>query len=341
MLAAYKGTTSISLVREALFGAAQRGLCTALPLQQARIDPQLLLSPNARVSAAAFSRLWVALSDMLDDEFFAIDSHPLRRGSFRLMCHATIGCESLEQALRRILAFLRMGLDDLYGELKVEGDSAHIIIHDHGIERRLFSYGTWLILVHGLLCWLGNRRIPLQALSFRTPRPNDDSDYRMRFCEHIEFGAPVTLVRFDASFLKLKVAQSHESLATFLRESPASLLVKYRNDASLSAQVRQRLRNHRPEDWPALDEIANQLSMSSSTLQRRLQAEGVSYQGLKDSLRRDMAINFLGQSDLTVCEVAAQAGFQETSAFHRAFKKWTGVSPGAYRRSSTQEQSAY
>ncbi|MDN7139910.1 AraC family transcriptional regulator [Pseudomonas sp. JQ170] len=338
MLAAYKGTTSISLVREALYGAAQRGLCTALPLQQACIDPQLLTSPNARVSAAAFSRLWVALSDMLDDEFFAIDSHPLRRGSFRLMCHATMGCETLEQALRRILAFLRLGLDDLYGELQIEGNSAQIIIHDHGIERRLFSYGTWLILVHGLLCWLGNRRIPLQALSFRTPRPIDDSDYRMRFCEHIEFGAPVTVARFDPCFLKLKVVQTHESLATFLRESPASLLVKYRNDASLSAQVRQRLRNHRPEDWPALDEIANQLSMSSSTLQRRLQAEGESYQGLKDNLRRDMAINFLGQSDLTVCEVAAQAGFQETSAFHRAFKKWTGVSPGAYRRTSTSER---
>ncbi|KJK07417.1 AraC family transcriptional regulator [Pseudomonas alkylphenolica] len=335
MLAAYKGTTSISLVREALYGATQRGLDISLPLQQARIDPQLLCSANARVCASAFSRLWVALSDMLDDEFFAIDSHPLRRGSFRLMCHATIGCDSLEQALRRILAFLRLGLDDLYGELHLDGDSASIIIHDHGVERRLFSYGTWLILVHGLLCWLGNRRIPLQALSFRSPRPDDDSDYRMRFCEHIEFAAPATRLCFDACFLNLKVAQTPESLAIFLKESPASLLVKYRNDASLSAQIRQRLRNHTPENWPSLDDVANQLSMSSSTLQRRLQAEGVSYQGLKDNLRRDMAINFLGQSELTVCEVAAQAGFQETSAFHRAFKKWTGVSPGAYRRSST------
>lgn len=128
---------------------------------------------------------------MLDDEFFAIDSHPLRRGGFRLMCHATIGCETLEQALRRILAFLRLGLDDLYGELHLDGDTASIII-DHGVERRLFSYGTWLILVHGLLCWLGSRRIPLQALSFRSPRPADDSDYRMRFCEQIEFAAPLT-----------------------------------------------------------------------------------------------------------------------------------------------------
>lgn len=50
-------------------------------------------------------------------------------------------------------------------------------------------------------------------------------------------------------------------------------------------------------------------------------------QGLKDNLRRDMAINFLGQSDLTVCGVAAQAGFQETSAFHRAFRNGPGLVP--------------
>jgi AraC-like DNA-binding protein len=50
-----------------------------------------------------------------------------------------------------------------------------------------------------------------------------------------------------------------------------------------------------------------------------------------------MAINLLCQPNMTVTEVAALTGFQESSAFHRAFKKWTGVSPGAYRRSNAEE----
>lgn len=332
-----KGTTSIGLVYEALQGALHRQLDTSTVLQQARIDPQLLTSPQARVSAAAFSRLWVALADLLDDEFFAIDSHPMRRGSFRLMCQASIDCDSLEQALRRILKFLRLLLDDIQGELILEADSAVIVIHDNGIERRLFCYGTWLILVHGLLCWLGNRRIPIKELSFKASRPIDDSDYRMRFCEDIQFDAAITMIRFDRAFLDLKVVQNKASLSTFLKESPASLLVKYRNEDSISAQIRMRLKDLNPEQWPELDKVAKVLGMSYSTLQRRLQADGVSYQRLKDNLRRDMAINLLCQPTMTVGEVAALIGFQESSAFHRAFKKWTGVSPGAYRRSTVEE----
>ena len=337
MLIQDKGTTSIGLVLEALDGASRRQLDTSIALQQPRIDPELLTSPQARVSAASFSSLWVALSDLLDDEFFGIDSHPMRRGSFQLMCQSSIDCESLEQALRRILKFLRLVLDDIYGELKLEEDSVVIFIHDKGVERRLFSYGTWLILVHGLLCWLGNRRIPIKELCFKPNRPLDDSDYRMRFCEEIQFGAPVSMIRFDRTFLSLKVAQNKASLSAFLKESPASLLVKYRNEDSTSAQIRMKLRGLNPEEWPELDKLANTLSMSYSTLQRRLQAEGVSYQRLKDNLRRDMAINLLCQPNMTVTEVAALTGFQESSAFHRAFKKWTGVSPGAYRRSNSDE----
>ncbi|WP_028627205.1 AraC family transcriptional regulator [Metapseudomonas resinovorans] len=333
VLPADKGTTSIGLVHEALHGALHRGLDVSLALRQAHIDPELLTAPQARVSAAAFSRLWVALSDLLDDEFFAIDSHPMRRGSFRLLCHATLGCDTLEQALRRILAFLRLVLDDVYGELQFEGNAAVIVIHDYGVERRLFCYGTWLILVHGLLCWLGNRRIPIQQLCLRPKRPEDDSDYRMRFCEDIQFETPASLARFDRSYLELKVAQTPASLSVFLKESPASLLVKYRNDQSISAKIRQRLRGQSPEEWPELEALAKMLRMSNSTLQRRLQAEGVSYKLLRDNLRRDIAINLLCRADLTVNDVAEQTGFQETSAFHRAFKKWTGVSPGAYRRS--------
>ncbi len=332
-----KGTTSIGLVHEALHGAMQRGFDIQPVLRDAGIDQGLLDAPQARVSAVAFSRLWIALANTLDDEFFAIDSHPLRRGSFRLMCHVALGCHSLEQALRRILMFLRSALDDVYGELTYEDDSAVLVIHDHGVERRLFSYGTWLILVHGLLCWLGGRRLPIQSIGFRPAQPLDDSDYRLRFCESLVFGVAQTTVRFDRSLLALKVVQTPASLTPFLEESPGNLLVKYRNDESTGAKVRQKLRGVDPEDWPEFDRLAKSLGTSSSTLQRRLHIEGLSYQRLKDDLRRDMAIHLLGREELTVVEVALQTGFQDASAFHRAFKKWTGVSPGCYRRTEADE----
>jgi AraC-like DNA-binding protein len=326
-----KGTTSIGLVREAILVATQRNLDVPAALQHAGIAAELLNAPRARVPALAFSRLWAALADLMDDEFFGLDSHPLRRGSYALMCHAVLHAENLEHALRRMLKFLRAVLDDIHGELRCEGEHALIILHDDGMTRRLFAYGTWFILVHGLACWLARRRIPLIEMRFRACAPIDDSDYRMRFCEDVTFSADETLIRFDRSFLDLKLSGTETSLHAFLQNAPANILVKYRNESSTTAVVRRRLRNQVPDEWPDLDALSQLLNLSSATLQRRLLAEGTSYRQLKDELRRDIAIELFSSSSLTVAEVAARTGFQETSAFHRAFRKWTGASPGMYR----------
>jgi AraC-like DNA-binding protein len=328
-----KGTTSISLVREAILVATQRNLDVAAALQHAGIASELLKAPKARVPALAFARLWEALADLMDDEFFGLDSHPMRRGSFALMCQAVLHTENLEHALRRMLKFLRAILDDIHGELCCEGDHALIILHDRGMTRRLFAYGTWFIFVHGLACWLVRRRIPLLEMRFRASAPFDESDYRTRFCGNVAFSASATLIRFDRAFLDVKVMETEASLRAFLQATPASILVKYRNESSTSAVIRRRLRNQIPDEWPELDTLAHFLNISSATLQRRLLAEGMTYQRLKDELRRDIAIDSFSNSSLTVAEVAARTGFQEVSAFHRAFKKWTGVSPGIYRHS--------
>ena len=77
--------------------------------------------------------------------------------------------------------------------------------------------------------------------------------------------------------------------------------------------------------------MARQLNTSPQTLRRRLHEQGTSFQELKDQLRRDLAIYHLGRRELPIQEIAEQLGFSEPSAFHRAFKKWTGLTPGAYR----------
>ena len=80
-----------------------------------------------------------------------------------------------------------------------------------------------------------------------------------------------------------------------------------------------------------MESVASQLHISPQTLRRHLREEGSSFQLLKDQLRRDLAIYHLGRHDLPLQDIAEQLGFSEPSAFHRAFKKWTGLTPGAYR----------
>jgi len=115
--------------------------------------------------------------------------------------------------------------------------------------------------------------------------------------------------------------------------APADLLIRYRDASSVSERIRRLLRNRLGTELPALEAVGQALAMTPRTLRRRLHEEGHGFQALKDALRRDAAIEDLARPELTLLAIANRVGFSEASTFHRAFKKWTGVAPGAYRMS--------
>lgn len=336
-----RGTISIHFVREAVRDLPARGLDVPALLQQSGIPPAFLAEPLARVSPQQFGTLWQAIARKLDDEFFGLDRHPMREGSYNLMCHAALGSADLRQALRRVLRFFKLVLDDVEGHVEVEGKLAWIRLEGRE-PPRLFAHATFLIMVFGLACWLTGRRIPLQAAHFRSPLPADDgeregervaAEYRVLFCEQLAFGAPDTRVALPASALALPVVQNTRTVGAFLQTVPASFLVKYRNPKSVASQVRRRLRALPPPAWPDLRQLCNELHLAEATLRRRLQDEGHTYQSLKDELRRDRAIEALQRGRLAIPDIAAELGYSEPSAFYRAFRKWTGALPSEYRAS--------
>ena len=72
--------------------------------------------------------------------------------------------------------------------------------------------------------------------------------------------------------------------------------------------------------------------MSGRTLQRRLASEGVSYQQLLDETRKEAAVRYISEPTLAICEVAYLVGYSEPAPFHRAFKRWYGMTPEAFRQ---------
>jgi AraC-like DNA-binding protein len=86
-----------------------------------------------------------------------------------------------------------------------------------------------------------------------------------------------------------------------------------------------------PNSWQNFEQLASDLHLSASSLRRRLMEEGASYQQIKDALRRDLAVEALCHSSRPIASIAADLGFAEPRAFHYAFRRWTGATPGAYR----------
>lgn len=337
-----KGSVSICFVDEALACIRQRGLDQNALLVQAGISPELLNSPNARVSSRHYGVLWHSIAQTIDDEFFGMDGHRMKAGSFTLLCHAIIHSDTLERALLRATRFLRLVLDDLAGELTRDAESAHIVLKDlrpksdsrHASQRaasRAFAYGTYMIILHGLACWFVGRRIPILSASFRCDVPPYVDEWRILFSQNLSFNQEHCRISFPVSYLDMHNIQNEQTMKDFLRSAPANFLVKYKNSASLSAKIRRRLREWPPSSWPDFETLARQFHSSSATLRRRLDDEGESYRSIMDELRRDLAISLLSDTNLSISEIASELGFAESSAFHRAFKKWTGARPGEYR----------
>ena len=331
-----KGTISILFVEAVLDGLRRKGFDSDELLEQIGLSPSLLNLPHARVSSDAYTMLLRLIAQVLDDEFFGQDSRRMKVGSFAMMCHAVVHCRTLERALKRVLRFFELALDDLRGTLCRDGDGmALLTLKDaEGVVPHVFAHETYLMFVHRLACWLVNRRIPLQWAAFRYAEPPQAlNEYPLMFTSELTFGQDHTAVAFDVKYLDLPVVRTAQSLKEFLSVAPENLLVQYKDSNSLASQIQRRLRDLPPADWPGFDQIADDMRTSASTLRRRMEAEGQSYQAIKDHLRRDMAITLLSDSTMSVMDIAAELGFAETSAFHRAFKKWTGANPGEYRPS--------
>ncbi len=327
-----KDTISMQLVREALLQTCPAGAADAVLLGRAGIDAGQLELPEARVSAESYARLWRLLARRCNDEFFAMDSRGLRSGSLAFMCRAAMAQPTLAEGLHTALGFLSLMLEDLHPGLVRQPGLAEIVINEPCDEpRRAFTYFTFWMIVHGVACWLAGRRIPILAIDLRCAEPPFCDDYRVMFSENLQFDRPRTRMIIAADCLDLPLKRTPEELQRFLAEAPGNILVKYRDPASLGRRIRHDLLGLDPARWPDGDSLARQLCLSPSTLRRRLADEGQTYQGLKDSVRRELAIAWLAEAEPGLGEIAERLGFADSSSFYKAFRKWFGCNPGHYR----------
>jgi AraC-like DNA-binding protein len=327
-------TVPIPQVSQILQGARLRGIDTDTILQRAGIAPALLDSPLSRVTQGQYASLILLLRRVTRDELWGLCRHPLKLGSFAHCCRLLVHCQTLGEALRSGFQFYHLMLQDFVPRLALEQGVVSVRLASRGArdQRQSYAERSFCFFSYGLACWLVARRIPLLDVIY----PEADSGYLTDagrlFQAPVRFGQKQFGFHFEARWLDLPVVQNAQSLQEFLQQAPASLLVKYRDQTRLTERIRRLLRRHLAAELPSLEVVSQSLAMTPQTLRRRLLAEGQGYQTIKDDLRRDVAIEYLAQPQLTLPEIAVRLGFSEASTFHRAFKGWTGLSPGVYRQ---------
>lgn len=138
---------------------------------------------------------------------------------------------------------------------------------------------------------------------------------------------------FDATSLSIPLRAYNPTLAQAFERQTQELTQALAGDDSIASQVRDALLQQRPIGSLDMENAASRLEISVATLRRKLTAEGISWSTLLEDVRKEAAVRYLAQPNLTATDVAFLVGFSDVRAFCRAFKRWTGKTPAVFRQS--------
>ncbi|AOW94997.1 AraC family transcriptional regulator [Rhodococcus sp. WMMA185] len=325
--------------------SSRSGLDLSPALSAAGLTTASLSDPLARLTPAQVTAFTQAVWQITDDELFGLGPAPVPRGTFRLVCLALIHTENLSAALERMADILHAlpALPALHissgpnGGTRMSIDirpaaSMQTEDPDLSLEAARLITDFLLILLHRFAAWLVGKRVPLLAaeLPYPAPVPRLAENYDHIFGIPVHFDSRIPAIEFDNAVMRAPIIQNEQTLENYLRESPTLLMSERDYDSSASAQVRRVLELGLKGRTSTAEDIAQMLSISVPHLRRLLRQEGTSLNQLREEVLRDAAIAGLRRGE-TVEDLSARLGFSESSAFRRAFKRWTGGTPSSYR----------
>jgi len=296
------------------------------------ISHNLLAQPSARVTEEQFATLYRLLALEFDDEMPGIFARPLRKGTLKFLCLSLLDAPNLEVALHRFGQFFHLILDEfcIVSRRVDEHAVVEIVPNPAGPDASPLARELMLKLIHGVASWLVHEKIPLVEAAFNFPGNAQSGDLLNLFPGPVRFERERTRLVFDPAYLKLPIRQRKADLTVFLNRAPEDWIFVSFTGEMVCHQVRQCIAAALPV-VPTVEVVAEKLHYSVRTLCRRLEGEGTSYQAIKDEVRRDISIQRLTRSDDAIALIAYDVGFDDSTAFHRAFRHWTGSTPGAYR----------
>lgn len=292
-----------------------------------------LATPHSRLDNATILRAWERAVELSGDENIGLTmAAAYRPGTFHVIDYLVTSAPNLREGLAVGARYLRL-LHDL-AELRIEQGPTLTTLHQQPSSQMPVPRAETDFLLGSLaaLC----RRVSgepnvLHSVSLPHPAPKDPRVARAFFRCPVRWGAASANLVLPTSALDRPCPTSDPVLHRILLDHAGLLLAQRPDGSPTLLKVRGQL-TRLLQEAPSLARTARELGMSARSLRRQLEAQGTSYQRLLDEVRHEAASRLLRDQQRSLQEVASAVGFATTTALHRAFRRWTGVTPLAYRR---------
>lgn len=331
-------TTSAAWVRGIAELFAAEGLPVHTLCTQADIDLDSLQDPHTRVDVDRVSRLWEAAARHHDRPGLGLDRElAARYGKLDLVGHALASGPNLLEGFRHLDRHMALISDATTFSLERDPRGYWMVLNHIGasrpIPRQRVEFAVLTLLT---LCdWLTRRHLMPLAVELVTPAPDDDARHRAAFGALPRFAQPSNRLLMAEADLLLPIP-THNPHLWALHEQLVEAELGQLGPSLVSAKVRTEISRMLHLGEPRREEVAARLHLTDRTLQRRLQAESVSFQQLLDDTRSELARQYLADPRRCLAEVADLLGFGDPSNLFRACKRWFGMPPGQYRQQLLQ-----
>jgi len=330
-----QSTISQNIVYALVHYASTLGIEPSEACKAANIPFPLNMDPDARIPASRFYALWTEVIKQAADPDFGLHFAALTRKqpSRDILTAVMFNCPTVGAAMEKLARYHDLATDLIKIRIQDQGETVHYAWETpfEGMLDRHISEAVlaWLFFT---LRELTNQSNPIQQVHFRHPEPACTSEHHKIFNCQIAFEqnkdeiiiAPEVL----GFLLPLADPRLIRHLEAILQEQLAQLYPSNTWAERVSQTISQRLLKG---EQPKLPDVAREFSFSSRQLQNKLNAEGTSYRKLLEQIRKKMALRYLQEPDVNLCDIAFLLGFSDQSAFNHAFKRWMGISPREYR----------
>jgi AraC-like DNA-binding protein len=297
-------------------------------LAAAQLSRSVLDDPDARVSCEAFGALIG----------YAMRTRPMKNlgariaaqtliGAFPLLDYLVLSSDSVGHGLHQLAAYFRLVGTPTKIEIRDEESPVRMIVRDS--VSALSAEFTVAVAVLNLRAETDGRFNP-EYVSFGY-EPDDAVDMETLLSCKVRIGASWTGVAIGNEAWRLPLRRRDPVLQGLLRRQADELLMRLPADEGLRYEVRRALARRIAGGDTRIGSVARELATSARTLQRRLAEQGSSYQSLVELARCEAAEQYLSDQSLSIAEISYLLGYSEPSALHRAFKRWKGTTPQAFR----------
>lgn len=312
----------------------RRGIDPAPLFEEVGLDPESLSNPRARYSVSLMRLACARASEMLDDPGSGLNAAEVWQPTdFHALGFAFLASTTLRSALERLVRYSVIVNDLVSFSLAECGDQAILSCNTKYAdiaEVAALEDGRWAVVLDMCRRVYGADLDPVEV-TFLHPDPGAEMGkfYGFFRCA-MRFGASVSSMTFSAEALDKPLPASNRELALAQDRVLREFVAKLRRDDIVS-RTKSTISDYLPSENFTSEVVAKALHMSPRSLQRKLAAENTTFRKLVEAVRRELAESYLADGSFNLPEISYLLGFSSQSAFCRAFKRWTGLTPQEFR----------